>query len=327
MIGSSSEDRAKTTVLVTGGCGYFGSQLIRDLAIDDRLERPVVRILDNFQSGRHEALLDLPLEGAFEFFEGDLLDPSSLRRVLSGVELVIHLAAVEKTPFSFENPVWLEQVNHWGTRHLVEACLEMGVRDVLLASTCAVYGPGGPFGETAQSRPMGPYADSKRLAEETLLAAVDRGLRPIVARLGSLYGVAPVMSFEAVANRLGYLAGVGRSLTVFGSGEQRRPLVHVRDASEAIRRLLAEAASRGASPINVVAENPSIVQIAETVRSLRPVTKLRFTDQDIRVHLSLIADNKALTEIGWRPRVSLRDGLGELMDRLRGLHPAEQDLG
>ncbi len=324
---SSSGSRA--TVLVTGGCGYLGSLLIRDLAGDDRLGRPVVRILDNFQRGRHQALLDLPGDGEVELVEGDVLDPSSLRRALSGVEWVIHLAAVVRTPFSFENPVWLEQVNHWGTRQLVEACLEVGVERVLLASTCAVYGPGGPFDEADPCRPMGPYAVSKRRSEETVLTATGRGLRPVIARLATLYGSAPVMDFQAVANRFCYLAGVGRSLTVYGTGEQRRPVVHVQDASDGIRWLVANAGGLDSTTYNVVTESPTILELAEAVRAQRPETTIRFTDQDIRTHLSLAAENDRLRGLGWRPTIGLGTGLGELLGRLHGLkaaYPAVDDL-
>lgn len=315
----TSRSGGKGVVLVTGGCGYLGSRLVRDLGADERLGRPKVRLLDNFQGGRCEALLDLPAEGEFEFVEGDLLDPSTLRLALSGVDTVVHLAAVVRTPFSFENAAWLEQVNHWGTAHLVEACLESGVSRLLFASSCAVYGPGGSFTEEAPCRPMGPYAQSKRQAERVVLAASERGLEPTVARLSILYGAAPVVRFDAVANRLAYLAGVGRTLTVYGDGEQRRPLLHVDDASDAIRFLLANPPSASVPTVNVVAENASVLEIVEAVRATRPEVELRFTDQDIRTHLGLEVDGGRLEAMGWRPRVGLEAGMRELLGKFRGL--------
>lgn len=313
----SQPRESRRTILVTGGCGYLGSRLIRDLVADPRLGRPVVRILDNFQSGRHEALMDLPESGEYQFIEGDLLDPSCLRLALSGVDDVIHLAAIVRTPFSFENPSWLQQVNQWGTSHLVDACLEAGVHRLLYSSSCAVYGPGGPFEETAHCRPMGPYAESKRLAEEAVLAAARRGLHTIVARLGIVYGAAPVMHFEAVANRLAYLAGIGRSLIIYGTGRQQRPLVHVDDASRAIRFLLADWPTDECSTLNIVSENPSVLEIADAIRAARPDVELRYTDQDIRVHVSLAAKANALRSLGWEPQVDLGVGMSGLLDRFR----------
>lgn len=315
-------NRPEQTLLVTGGCGYLGSRLIRDLASDERLGRPRVRILDNFQSGRHEALLDLPASGDFEFIEGDLLDRSVLRLALSGVDRVVHLAAVVRSPFSFENPSWLEQVNHWGTAHLVEACLEAGTPHLLFASSCAVYGPGGPFDERAVCRPMGPYAQSKRGAEDTLRAAAERGLAATIIRLAILYGSAPAMRFDTAANRLAYLAGVGRSLTIYGDGEQRRPLIHVADASSAIRFLLAAPPPAGADLFNAVGHNVSVLEIAAAIQAAKPGVPLRFTEQDVRTHLSITVDASALMHGGWSPGVGLGEGLAELVGRFRRLGAA-----
>src|SRR5690606_11511956 len=102
-------------------------------------------------------------------------------------------------------------------------------------SSAAVYGPGGPFDESSVCRPVGAYAQSKWRDEQAITSAGERGLCFTVLRLATVFGRAPVMRFDAVANRFAYLAGVGRPLTVFGSGEQIRPLFHVRDASSALR--------------------------------------------------------------------------------------------
>ena len=70
---------------------------------------------------------------------------------------MVHLAAVVRTPLSFDHPAWTEQVNHWGTARLVEQCLEAGATRFVFTSGASVYGPGGPFDETPVCQPMGPY--------------------------------------------------------------------------------------------------------------------------------------------------------------------------
>jgi UDP-glucose 4-epimerase len=216
---------------------------------------------------------------------------------------------------SFERPAWVEQVNHWGTAHLVEACLEMGVARFVYASTTAVYGPGGPFVETDPCLPQGAYAQSKRRAERAVTASAKRGLGITVLRFGILYGLAPITRFDAVANRLVYLAGVERPLTVYGDGQQRRSLVHVRDASQAIAFCLAHPELTAGRALNVIDQNVSVLELVETIRHIKPHIPVRFAEQDIRTHLSFTADNSELTRLGWRPQVAMRDGLAELLEQ------------
>jgi len=306
-------------VLVTGGCGYIGSQLIRDLAEDRALAGLTVRILDNMQRGGYQALMDLPEHGRYEFLEGDILDPAAVRRALEGVEAVVHLAAVVRTPLSFDHPAWTEQVNHWGTARLVEQCLDAGATRFVFTSSASVYGPGGPFDETSVCRPMGPYAQSKWRAEQAVLAAASRGLRPTVLRLATVFGYAPMMRFDAVANRFAYLAGVGRPLTVYGTGQQTRPLIHVRDASAAIRFCLTHEAETTGEVFNVVGANVSILDLVEAVREVKPDMRVHYTEQDVLSHLSFAMDSRKLERLGWRPGCTIEAGMAEVIARFENV--------
>jgi nucleoside-diphosphate-sugar epimerase len=309
------------TILVTGGCGYLGSQLIRDLATDPQTRDTTIRVLDNLEGGGYRALMDLPASGRYQFVEGDILDPAIVRVALQDVDAVVHLAAIVRTPMSFENPAHMEQVNHWGTAHLVEACIETGVSQFVYASSTAVYGPGGPFTEADVCRPQGAYARSKFHAEKSVLSAADRGMKTVVLRLGTLFGWAPVTRFDAVANRFAYLAGTRKSLTVYGDGKQRRPLVHVRDASTAIQLALMRLETMNGQVANVIGENAAILDIVEAVRASAPNAVVRFTEQDIRTHLSFEIADSVFYRAGWQPQVSLQEGLAELLDRFQMFEP------
>jgi nucleoside-diphosphate-sugar epimerase len=307
-----------STLLVTGGCGYLGSRLIRDLARQSTT--PVtIRILDHARQGQMRALMDLPTQASYELIEGDLLDPSILRMALEDVDAVIHLAAVVRTPLSYDNPAWLEQVNHWGTAQLVEACLIMKVPRLFFTSTTAVYGPGGPHDESTPCRPQGPYAHSKLAAEKVIIAAQERGLRPTILRLGTLFGLAPVTRFDAVANRFAYLAGVRHPLTVYGDGTQRRPLVHVVDASAALIHLLKSSPAEAETLYNLVGTTASVTEIVDAIHQTAPTAAVQFNDQDILTHISFDVDSTKLRETGWQPKVSLADGLGEIIHRFTAL--------
>ncbi len=303
------------TVLVTGGCGYLGSQLIRDLATDAGLGQAItIRILDNMQSGRYSSLMDLPA-GRYQFIEGDILDAKTVQRALDGVSIVVHLAAVTGTPMGFYSPSQVEQVNHWGTRQLVESCLKHGIKRFIYASSAAVYGPGGPYTEADRCRPVGPYAQSKLHGEQAVREAGEQGLGTTILRFGTLYGVAPAIRFDAVANRFAYLAGVGRTLTIYGHGRQKRPFVHARDASAALCFCLRQPEKTEGRVLNVVGDNASVLELVQVVRKLRPQVQVDHQEQDSITRLSFEVDATALSELGCPPQVTLEAGLSELLDR------------
>jgi UDP-glucose 4-epimerase len=306
-------------VLVTGGCGYLGSRLLRDLPEKTGAER--IRILDNMTSGDDRALMDLPDGGRYEFLEGDILDPSVLRLALRDIDTVVHLAAIAQTPFSFQEPKWVEQVNHWGTSHLVEACLSNDVDNFIYASSAAVYGPGGPHSEDDSCHPNGAYAHSKHQAEHVVESAGHRGLDYSILRLGMMYGTAPVTKFDAVANKFAKLAGVRKPLTVYGDGTQTRALLHVADGSDAICWALRNPESTDGRCLNVVEHNASINELVDTIGTIVTEVDVRHTEQDVRTHFSLEMSSDRLTERGWRPSKNIQEGVAELVGRFRHFEP------
>ncbi|MBN1217508.1 MAG: SDR family oxidoreductase [Anaerolineae bacterium] len=304
-------------MLITGGAGYIGSQLIRDLATDPRFAGWTLRIYDNLQRHHFCGLMDLPSEGCYQFVEGDILDRLNLERAMQDVSVVVHLAAIVRTPLSFDHPEWTEQVNHWGTASVVEAALHAGVSRLLYTSSASVYGPGGPFQETDVCRPIGPYAIAKRRGEEEVLQGGERGLRFTIVRLGTTFGNAPAMRFDAVASRLAYLVGVRRPMIIHGSGNQIRPLIHVRDASAALRLCLFDPQTEG-EIINAVTMNPTSNEIAHILQTLVPDATMRYTDQDILTEISFEVESTKLLKMGFEPQFDLTAGLREMLTRWRG---------
>lgn len=303
-------------ILVTGGCGYLGSQLIRLLATSH--PGAEVRILDNLQRDSYRALMDLPAGARYRFLQGDVLDRSLVGRALAGVDTVYHLAGIVRTPMTFENPAWMRQVNQWGTQGLAEAALDAGAERFVFVSSSAVYGPGGPHDEATVLRPVGPYAESKAAAEHALGTLADRGLDVRIVRLGMAYGYAPALRLDGVANRLVFRAATGRPVTVYGSGEQRRPLIHVEDAARAMVHMAGlprPKADQGLSVLNAVTANPTILELANSIVVAMPGSRLQFADQDARTHLSFEVSGAALRAAGWQPRVDHDEAIRGLLAR------------
>lgn len=314
-----TDQQSKLIILVTGGAGYIGSQLVRDLRADPSFADYTIRIYDNLQRQHLCGLMDLPADGRYEFVEGDILDRLNLGRAMRGVGIVVHLAAIVKTPLSFEHPEWTEQVNHWGTASVVDCALEADVSRLLYVSSASVYGPGGPFREKDACHPIGPYAISKLKGEGEVIRS-----RFTIVRLGTVFGSAPAMRFDGIANRLTYLVGVGRPMVIHGSGEQIRPLIHIRDASAVIRSRLADSGAEG-EIVNAVTMNPSVNQIASALQTLVPDASIRYTDQDILTEISFAVDSSKLIEMGFQPQFNLERGLEEMLARWRGFQPVLSD--
>lgn len=307
----------KSVILVTGGAGYIGSQLIRDIALDPRFSGATVRIYDSLRHKNFNALMDLPVGGRYEFIEGDILDRLNMQRAMQDAVAVIHLAAIVTTPLSFDHPEWTEQINHWGTAAVVDSMLRTGVSRLIYASSASVYGPGGPFTEADPCRPIGPYAVSKRKAEDEVRQGQARGLETTIVRLATTFGNAPAMRFDATANRFVYLVGVRRPMVIHGSGEQIRPLIHIRDASEVLRRCVADTAFVGET-VNAATLHPSVNDIAAAMQRIVPDATVRYTDQDVLTEISFDADSSKLLGMGFVPEFDLEDGLREVLSRWRG---------
>lgn len=316
-----------STILVTGGAGYLGSRVVNDLGTSDRLGGATIRILDNLQRDTFASLGELSREGRYQFLEGDVLDPGAVKRALRGVDTVVHLAALVKTPFSFDHPTWTRHVNQWGTSRIVEEALEADVSRFVLASSASVYGPGKGFQVGDDCQPVGPYSESKLEAERIVRTADDRGLKTTVLRLGTIYGDAPAVRFDAVPNSLAYQAAIGRSVTVHGNGQQERPVVHVADAAEAIHHCLTHPDRTGGATFNVVGENVSILEIADLLEEIRPFVRVRHTAQDVMSRFSLTVDVTRFRGEDWSPEYSVERGLNGLLERYGRFDPLAETEG
>ena len=156
-------------VLVTGGAGYLGSQLIRDLPKMPAFRGEAVRVLDTMLRERYASLWNLPKDVRYEFLEGDVRNADDVARALADVDAVFSLSDITNAPISFERKELTWDTNHSGVLNLFTQALDAGVRKFVYTSTCSVYGPTpGAVTEDAECKPASPYGESKLAAEREM---------------------------------------------------------------------------------------------------------------------------------------------------------------
>ncbi|HEU5104126.1 MAG TPA: NAD-dependent epimerase/dehydratase family protein [Roseiflexaceae bacterium] len=196
-----------------------------------------VRVLDNLSTGRHESLHSV--RSSVDFVKGDIRDQLLLGQVLEGVTLVFHLAAMVSVIQSIKQPLEAQSVNATGTLQLLEAARRAGIRRMVQASTCAVYGDNTslPLAERAIPRPLSPYAVTKLGAEHLgQLYSTLYDLEVVTLRFFNVYGPGQDASshYAAVIPRFVQRLVTGEPITIFGDGQQTRDFVFVRDIVQAL---------------------------------------------------------------------------------------------
>lgn len=308
-------------ILVTGGCGYIGSKLIRDLATDRRFAGSTIRIIDNMMRERYVAIMDLPTQGHFEFLEGDIRKDEDLEKAFRDVDMVVDLAGITNAPISFERKELTFEVNVNGGRKVVEYAVKAGVERFVYSSTASVYGPTRGFAdEMYLCKPISPYGESKLQAEKACLeASKERGLNATVLRLGTVCGYSIGMRFDTVVDRFAYLACVGMPLTVWESAQnEKRPYLHIADSSDALVFALSRPDMNG-EIYNVVGENASINRITSAIRTELPDTRVIVTPTPNLNQVSYELDGSKIENLGFKTKHTLEEGVKEIVERFQAL--------
>jgi nucleoside-diphosphate-sugar epimerase len=302
------------TVLVIGGAGYIGSVLVRQLLARDYK----VKVLDSLMYG-DASLAALRGSRNFELQVGDGRDLSALVSAAHGADAIVHLAAIVGDPAcELDHDLTLE-INLLATRTTREVATALGVKRLVFASTCSVYGAAEDVvTERSVAKPVSLYGRTKLLSEQILLAPDPSGLVSTVLRFATIYGLSPRPRFDLVVNLFTAQAMLDGRISVHG-GSQWRPLLHVRDAARAILAVLeAPVADVDHQIFNIGAEeeNYTIAQVATTVASeVGAQVEVHEEVQDARSYR--VSFEKARTVLGFRRTVSLVQGVQELIEGLR----------
>ena len=314
--GNKAAEQSAGTILVTGAAGYIGGALLDHLASCHA--HASVRSLDAFLYGNAPA--DTGQTDAIHIQWGDIRDRATVREAMTGIDSVVHLAAIVGDPACALLPDLAQAVNVDATALLLESARAAGVRRFVFASTCSVYGASGT--EITEDSPLNPvslYARTKIEAERLVLAADSAEMRTTVLRFATLYGLAPRLRFDLVANLLAARAARRMPISIQG-GQNWRPFLHVADAAAAIVHMLAaNDPSAGIFNVGAPGENYQLADLGRLIASLVPDTDLAISD-DPTDHRSYHVNVDRFAATGFRPRWTLAAGLRELIDYLRH-HP------
>jgi UDP-glucose 4-epimerase len=303
-------------VLVTGGAGFIGSNLVRAL-LENGDE---VRVLDNFSTGNRANLEGLGVE----IVEGELRSYERVHNAVRGTEVVYHLGALGSVPRSVQDPLTSNAVNVEGTLNVLLAARDEAVRRVVFSSSTSVYGSTRqlPTTEDAPPDPISPYGVAKLAAERYCISfsRVYESFESVVLRYFNVFGErqSPFSQYAAVVPRFVTAIAAGEQIEIHGDGAQSRDFTYVGNVVDAtIRAGGAEGAS--GEIFNVAAGSPASVNtIADTIGEIlgKPVERTHLPPRagDIRDSWADLSKSKRV--LGYAPEIALADGLRRTVDSL-----------
>jgi dTDP-glucose 4,6-dehydratase len=301
-------------IVVTGGCGFIGSNFVRYVT-KARPENHVV-VFDLLTYAGNLGNLDGVLDGGrVTFVRGDMADPSAIRGVMEGAETVVNFAAESHVDRSILDSAPFIRANVVGTHVLLEAALELGTERVLQISTDEVYGSLGPTGRFSEETPLAPnspYSASK--ASGDMLARAyyrTHGLPVSVLRSSNAYG--PYQFPEKLIPLMIANASAGEPLPVYGDGQHVRDWVFVQDLVEAVLLVLEGGTPGEVYNVGGGAELPNLEVVNLLLGEMGLSEKLiRFVpDRPGHDRRYAMDYSKITREFGWKPRRGFLEGLRE----------------
>ncbi len=300
-------------VLVTGGCGFIGANLVRRIRSGPGWQ---VRVVDDLRTGRESYV---PAELA-EVTIGDVADPAALELALDGVDAVVHLASQTGVLPSVEDPARDFEGNTLPTFRALEACRRRGIDRVVFASSGASVGDvTPPIHENIVPRPLSPYGAGKLAGEAYVQGyAGSFGMSTVALRFSNVYGPYSLHKDNAIPNFIKRCLRDER-LEIYGDGSQTRDFIHVHDLCEGIiGAVTADGVGGEIFQLGTSVET----SVVELVRLIQEVTG---ADAEIdfearragEVYKSCVDISKAQRLLDFSPAIELRDGLAQTAEWYR----------
>ena len=304
-------------ILVTGGAGYVGSGLLKELL----LKGYVVTCIDNLMFGG-ESLLDIWYNKNFTFINCDINNSEKLNEIFSknNFDSVIHLAAIVGDPACKLNSDLAIKTNWESSKWLIDKSKSVGVSKFIFASTCSNYGkmddPEAYVDENSKLAPVSLYAELKVKFEKYMLSEIKKTdyFSPTSLRFSTVYGLSPRMRFDLTVNEFTKDLALGKELVIFGE-QFWRPYCHVKDFSNAFITVLNspyEKVAYNVFNVGDTKENYTKQMIVNEIKKVLPNSKIKYVvknddPRDYRVNC-----DKIKKELGFKISMTVEDGIKEI---------------
>ncbi len=303
-------------ILVTGGAGFIGSNLVERLLKDERVS--AVRVLDNLATGTLENIKEFFSNSKFQFSEGDIRDYETCMIACEGMDLISHQAALGSVPRSIKDPITSNNVNITGTLNIFTAAKEKGIKRVVFAASSSTYGdhPGLPKKEDIIGKPLSPYAITKYVNELYAKVYGDLyGLETIGLRYFNIFGPKqnPQGPYAAVIPIFIMYLLENKSPLINGDGSHSRDFTFVENAVQANLLALFTNNKNAVNQVYNIAcgKRTSILELFELLAgSASSTVKPSFGPERTGDVKNSLADiSKAEQLLGYSPSVSVEEGL------------------
>ncbi len=317
-------------ILVTGGAGFIGSHIVETLLAQGNS----VRVIDNFDSYYSPAIKQsniAPLiakNGNLELIKGDIRDQKKMKLAVEGIDAIIHEAAQPGVSISVKDPIKTVDVNVNGTTSVLTAARDIGIKTVVFASSSSVYGKIEylPFDEKHPTVPISPYGASKVACEHLCRVFSELyGIRVPMLRYFTVYG--PRLRPDLAINIFTRKSLANEPIEIFGDGSKSRSFTYISDVVEATL-LAMEKGKTG--PYNIGGEyRITVKDLLQKIMELTDSKSKILYKEDVKgdVEHTMAKNFKAKEELGWKPKVSIDDGLEKYCSWVKMQRKESQSAG
>jgi len=305
---------------VTGGAGFIGRHFVKSL-LGKNFD---VTIFDNFSNSSEDMVSDLLNDGA-NLVKGDITVQDEVSKVISGHDVVIHLAAKNSVEESIKFPEQTFATNVDGTKNILESCIKHNIKNLIATSSAAVYGETQnlPISENNKTNPFSPYGESKLKMEELIQSfSKKHNLNSIILRIFNVYGKGQSDEYAGVITKFLDRISKNEPLEIFGDGLQTRDFVSINDVVDVMNLAISNIEGKHGDVFNIASgKSISVNELAKLMLSISekdleinyyPQKKgeIRFSQADISL---------AKKKLGFFPKIELKEGIKNLI-KSNGMH-------